>query len=85
MPSHVDQRIQDMRDKPTEGQSVSVLLGVSGEKDIVADQVSELGGTVDADLPYGTLRVTVPETTLSRICSIESLQSIEARYQVQPQ
>lgn len=73
----VDETIRELRSQRQPEGNVLVAIGVVGDKERVMDQVSNLGGTVRKDLPYGTLRVEVPVAALDRLCTLEQVESVE--------
>lgn len=76
MPEYVDPDVDALRESksPTE---VTLLLGVSGDRDAVIAQVEQAGATVDDTLGRATLRVTAPESAVDTLCTLEGVKSIE--------
>lgn len=76
MPEYIDPAVSDLRDSER-AESVTVLLGVAGDRDEFATRVEQLDVTVDAALGRATLRVTAPESAVDALCELTGLQSIE--------
>lgn len=85
MSPHVDPELNSVRESPERGDSVVILIGVSGEKESVIDEVQNHGGELLASLPYGGLRVDVPESAVEDLCAVSGIRSVEARHQVTTQ
>lgn len=85
MPRHIDREIEEIRDSPATGDSVTILLGVENEKEPIIDSITEIGGEIRADLPYGGLRVEIPQDALDDVCALAGLRSVEATHQLTPQ
>lgn len=64
---------------PIEGASVTLLLGVenASETESVVTAVQTAGGTVEAELPFETLAVSVVHDDVEAICAIEGVESVE--------
>lgn len=76
MPEYVDSDVRALRDSDSDD-TVTLLLGASGDRDVLARRVEETGGEVDARLGRATLRVTAPESFVDALCTLEDLKSIE--------
>lgn len=76
MPEYVDAEVARLRDNPSDD-SVTLLLGVSGDRDEFATRVEAVGATVEAELGRATLRVTASQTAIDELCELEGLRSIE--------
>jgi hypothetical protein len=76
MPEYIDAEIKTLRDSTSDGE-ITLLLGVSGDRDEFTSCVEAAGATVDAKLGQATLRVTAPKSAIDRLCELEGLKSIE--------
>lgn len=85
MSPHVDPELNSIRESPERGDSIVILIGVSGEKEPVINEVQRQGGELLDSLPYGGLRVDVPEPAVNELCATSGIRSIEARHQVTTQ
>ncbi len=67
-----------MCEEPTEGEAVTLrVTGTdSAENGVLADRLDEVGA-VEERLRFGAFRVTVPQTRLDALCSVEGLESVE--------
>lgn len=81
---YVDNVIQSLRDDPRTGESVLVAVGVSGDPDAVAAAIEDIGGTVRKRLPYETIRVSIPERSLTALCRLDGVESVEAEQEIRP-
>ncbi|GAA0279646.1 hypothetical protein [Halobacterium noricense] len=65
-------------ESPTEGATVTLLIGVREDtEEATAEQISHIGGDVEEILPYNTLAVSIDETSLSELCAIETVETVE--------
>lgn len=76
MPEFIDSDVKALRDSDSDD-TVTLLLGVSGDRDEFAARVEEFGGNVDAHLGRATLRVTVRQSLVGDLCDLDGLKSIE--------
>jgi|GEM_PF-2043993 len=76
MPEYVDAAVKSLRESSSDGE-VTLLLGVSGDRDEFAARVEQHDATVNTTLGRATLRVTAPESAIDALCELEGLKSIE--------
>ena len=76
MPEYIDAEIRALRDSSSDDE-ITLLLGVSGDRDEFASWVEQLGATVNASLGRATLRVTAPQSAIDGLCELDGLKSIE--------
>lgn len=76
MPEYIDAEVTTLRDS-TSDDEITLLLGVSGDRDEFASRVEAVGATVDAKLGQATLRVTTLKSAIGQLCELERLKSIE--------
>lgn len=77
--------VRRIRNDPTAGEDVSLLLGFDEEDgdppveavEAVAAAVADASGSVDRQLEYATIEVTVPEHAVPRLCEIDGLSHVE--------
>ena len=76
---YVSPAVRTIRDDPIEGEPVSLLLEVADEVpvDDVATAVEELGGTVETELEFRTLRVTVDQERVGAVCETDGIDVVE--------
>ncbi len=67
-----------MREDPTEGEEITLrVTGTDGaDAEALADRL-EAVGAVEEQLRFGAFRVTVPQTGLDALCSVERVESVE--------
>lgn len=71
--SGIKERLQE----PTEGKTVSLIVGVDEDKEIASKQISEVGGEVEEELPYKSLAVSIDESNLRALCQLDAIESVE--------
>ncbi|WP_018258732.1 hypothetical protein [Halomicrobium katesii] len=76
MPEYIDAGVAELRDSESDDE-VTLLVGVSGDRDEFATRVEECAGTVTAQIGQATLRVTAPESAVDALCELDGLKSIE--------
>lgn len=76
MPEYVDPNVEALRDSDSD-EEVTLLLGVSGDRDAFASCVEQRGATVEARIGRETLRVTAPESAVDTLCDLDGVKSIE--------
>lgn len=75
---YVSPAVRTIRDDPVEGETVTLLLEttVEGDVDDLAAAVSELG-TVEAELAFETLAVSVPHERVADVCDLPGIATVE--------
>ncbi len=83
--TYVSHPVRAMRDDPIPDESATLLLRLTEEATTgtIADHVTDLGGEVDSELAFETLRVVVPETAVVDICELDGLDAIETDATIQ--
>jgi hypothetical protein len=79
-----------MREDPTDGEDVTVIVRVEAKGpdggvgevtddaiEATIDEIESLGGTVEDELRFGTLRVKVTQAQIDDLCTVSTLASIE--------
>jgi len=75
---YVERAVREMRENPDSGASTTLLLGVRGDSILaVEEKVESVGGKVTERLPFNTLEVRVPESSLADILEMDGLESVE--------
>jgi hypothetical protein len=76
---YVSPAVKSLREHPIEGESVTVLLRVADGTDVdtVAEAVRDVGATVEAELRFETLAVSVDQEEVGAVCAIDGIESIE--------
>jgi hypothetical protein len=84
MARYVHPEVQDLLESPDEEGSVRLALVVNdGSVTEVRDEVHDLGGTVERQLPSGVLLVTVPLAQLPALCDVQDIESISPDEQME--
>lgn len=76
MPEYVDPEVTELRGSDSD-EEITLLLGVSGDRDEFEERVGECGATVEDSLGRATLRVTAAKHRIDVLCDLEGLKSIE--------
>lgn len=76
MPEYIDADVRKLRDSDGDAK-ITLLLGVSGDRDEFASRVKQVGATVKATLGRATLRVSAPQSVVDDLCKLDGLKSIE--------
>lgn len=76
---YVSRTVRHIRDDPVPGTSITLLLRFMDDTDpeAVAERVRGLDGTIQDDLRFGGLKVTVPQRTVAEICDPDGLEAVE--------
>lgn len=78
MTIYIEKEVEKIRDDPTPGESIVLLVGVEPSAiEEFSSEIEKLGGDIIEELPFETLRVKVPQETVSSICAMEGIESIE--------
>lgn len=72
--------VRRMCERPAEGETARLVVdptddGRSTEALVAA--IGVVGGTVEAKLSYGVLRVDIPETRVTELCSLSGIERVE--------
>jgi len=79
---YVSPAVRSIRDDPVAGESVSLLVeagegtDTDADTDALADAIAELG-TVEAELEFDTLRVTVPHERVGAVCELDGVAVVQ--------
>ena len=76
MPEYVDPAVEKLRDSESEDR-VTLLVGVSGDREDVQERLRKHGATVEDSLGRATIRVTVPTSQVDVLCDLDGVKSIE--------
>lgn len=76
MPEYIDPDVRDLRDSNSE-EEITLLLGVSGDRDEFAKRVERHDATVEGKIGHATVRVTGPKSVIDALGELEGLKSIE--------
>lgn len=76
--------VRERIDSPTSGNEVDLIVGVDGTTDEAVDRVEAEGGTVEERLPYDSLAVSIAETDLDALCSLDVVTSVEIEGKWEP-
>lgn len=78
-----DEVVAERLAAPREDESLLLAVGHGGCEDEVVQRVEgDLGGTVEAVLPFETVRITLPETALSDLCGMDCVETVETEREV---
>ncbi|GAA0230463.1 hypothetical protein ACFFQF_14010 [Haladaptatus pallidirubidus] len=75
--TYLSHPVRRMRDEPRD-ESVALVLRLGDvDSEGVESRVEAVGGEVDAELAFETLRVVVPQESVADLCEIDGLDAIE--------
>lgn len=78
MSPFVSQDAQKVRDNPTEGETVELVIGVQeGHLSQVSDWIEEHDGEVKREVPFNMLLVHLGEPSVARLCEVRGVESVE--------
>jgi hypothetical protein len=77
MARYVQHEVNIMADDPEAGAHVELLVGTTGPTDPLEEFLKESSGEVLEELPFETLRITLPQTLIERLKDVEGVESIE--------
>lgn len=69
---------------PTSGREVDLIVGIDGTASEAVRLVEAEGGTVEEELPYDSLAVSIAETDLDALCSLDVVTSVEVEGKWEP-
>jgi hypothetical protein len=75
---YVSHAVRRIREDPIEGETVTLRVTVTDEDRTgrLADALSD-AGTVEEQLRFGGLRVTVPQDRLDEVCAVDGIAAVE--------
>jgi hypothetical protein len=70
--------VRGLREDPIEGEEVTLLVTAVDDAAVgdLADRLADLG-TVEDRLPFGTVRVTVPQPAVDAVCDLQGIDRVE--------
>jgi hypothetical protein len=74
---YVSPAVRSIRDRPIEGESITLLVRAADDIEAVVDQLKGIGGTVERRLEFDTVAVTVAQTDIAVVCELDGVESIE--------
>ncbi|WP_224448942.1 hypothetical protein [Haloprofundus salilacus] len=71
--------VRRMRDDPIDGEETTLVveLGDDADREALEARVREADGTVERDLQFQAVLVTVPESAVASLCDLDGLTRIE--------
>ncbi|MFB6140919.1 MAG: hypothetical protein ABEJ26_10840 [Halosimplex sp.] len=71
--------VRTIRDDPIEGEPVTLLLEIADDASLetVAAAVEGAGASVDEELRFRTLKVTVGQDRVGAVCDVEGIDHVE--------
>lgn len=76
MSKHIDPAVQHLQEEPS-GKSVNLLLDIDDDIDMISDVINDIDNAESKKLPFDVLRVTIPDSELHAVCSIENVETVE--------
>jgi len=71
--------VRRMREDPIRGETVSLVVTGESEKATpeLEDAIEDAGASVEKQLQFGALEVTIPQERIDDLCTISGIESIE--------
>jgi len=76
MPDYIGPGVTKLR-KSSRGDVVTLLVGISSDRDEFVTQLEEAGATVNAKIGQAALRVTASQSDIDCLSELEGLKSLE--------
>jgi hypothetical protein len=75
---YVSPAVRSIREHPVAGESVALLVEGADDADVddLAARLEDVG-TVEAELEFETLRVTVPHERVGEVCALSGVASVQ--------
>ena len=77
MTRYVQTEVAELRDNPTDGENVRLLIGYSGQYSDVAEQVTKLDGKVVEKLPFDSALINLPENKIGALENKSTIETVE--------
>lgn len=77
MARYIQDEVKAMAEDPKAGTQVELLVGTSGSTGPLEGFLDKSNGEVLEELPFSTLRVTLPQPMIEELESVEGVESIE--------
>lgn len=74
---YVSPAVRSIREHPLEDESISLLVRAADDIDELRERVEAAGGTVEDELEFETLAVSVQQTDVGTIAELAGIESIE--------
>jgi hypothetical protein len=85
MPPYIHPEVEHVRDEPTQGRTMRVVLVV--EKGAIPEVVSQIRKideiALEREFKTNMLLVELPETEISQLCELENVESISPNEQME--
>lgn len=73
---YVSPAVRSIREHPVAGESVTLVVEADEAADALAAALEEVG-TVEAELEFETLRVTVPHERVDEVCALDGVATVQ--------
>jgi hypothetical protein len=77
MPDFIQREVRERARNPSQSDNVTILVGYSGDDSVIIDSIRNQGGEVQEQLPFDTLKASVPEAGLESLMSHPSVETVE--------
>jgi hypothetical protein len=76
---YVSRTVQSIRDDPIDDETVALVLEPDDDTDpeAVAEAAEDAGATIERELQFGDLQVSVPQEQVDAICGIDGLAAVQ--------
>lgn len=76
MAAQLQPGVKSRMKRPTEDEEVTLIVGVTDTK-AATEAIQEVGGTVEEELFYDSLAVSINEAQLEALCDLNSVETVE--------
>ncbi|MEF8852141.1 MAG: hypothetical protein V5A44_05890 [Haloarculaceae archaeon] len=73
---YVSPAVRSIREHPVAGESVTLVVEAEDDVDGVAESLAEVG-TVEDELEFETLRVSVPHERVDEVCDLGGIAAVQ--------
>jgi len=77
MPNFVQREVRDLAKEPSASDEVMLLVGYKDNESSVRELVKDGNGEVLESLPYRSLRIRLPETSLESLLDSSRIETVE--------
>lgn len=79
---YVSPAVRQFRNNPAQGEQIRLRITLHGDGELdqypeLVDTIQTAGGSIEDELPYSTILVTVPEPGVEALCGCTGVQAIE--------
>lgn len=77
MSAQIETGVKRRLESPSKGVDMRLIVCADGSTDTASEKMQNVGATINADLGYGMFSITIEETDLDALCSIDEVSKVE--------